>query len=250
MINIFKANLHKLFKNIYFIAGCIIAFAVTFGFTSRTLQFGPFRGLNAGEIMFFVSAAIVLFFSVYAPIAVCSSYSEGYIRNRIIAGYSQKDDYLAHVLALEAGVVVMHVFYILGGIIGIVKSGEPLSVIPVLPIILMLIAVFGYTALVASIAYRFKNMIAGVVAGMLLFNMAYSFVMFGNLILMLTSDKPSFKIAAFVYNINVLGQWFANTPFIDEGVNGGAPMQLISSVTVLAFSLIVGCVGLEKRDLK
>ncbi len=250
MINIFKANLHKLIKNIYFIGGCIIAFAVTYGFSSRTLQFGPFRNLNSGEIMFFVSAAIVLFFSVFAPISVCSSYSDGYIRNRIIAGYTQKEDYLAHVLALETAVVIMHVFYLAGGIIGIICEGEPLSVIPVLPIILMLIAVFGYTALVASIAYRFKNMIAGVVAGMLIFNLAYSFVMFGNFLLMITADKPSFKIAAFVYNINVLGQWFANTPFIDDGVNAGAPMQFISSVAVIAFSLIVGCAGLEKRDLK
>ena len=250
MINIFKANLQKLFKNLYFIGGCIIAFAVTYAFASGTFQFGPFHSLNAGEIMFFVSAAMVLFFTVFAPISVCSAYSEGYIRNRIIAGYTQKEDYLAQVLALEVGVVVMHVFYIAGGCIGILKAGQSLSTIPVSAVILMLLGIFGYTALIASIAYRFKNMIAGVVAGMLLFNMAYSFVMFGNFFLMITAGKPSFKIAAFVYNINVLGQWFANTPFIDDGVNAGAPMQVLSSIAVLAISLFIGCLGLEKRDLK
>jgi hypothetical protein len=250
MINIFKANLHRLFKNIYFIGGCLIALAVTYGFSSRTLSFGPFRSLNGGQIMFFVSAAMVLFFTVYAPISICSSFSEGFIRNRIISGYTQKEDYLAHVLALEVAVVVMHVFYFVGGVIGVVKSGDPLSTIPVLNIILMLIAVFGYTALIASISYRFKNMIAGVVAGMLIFNFAYSFVMFGNFFLMISAGKPSFKIAAFVYNINVLGQWFANTPYVDNGVNTGAPMQVISSIAVLALSVFIGCIGLEKRDLK
>lgn len=250
MINLFKANLHKLFKNIYFILGCLIALAVTYGFTSGTIQFGPFHSLNAGEIMFFVSAAIVLFFTVFSPIYVCSAFSEGYIRNRIIAGYTQKEDFLAQVLALEIGVVVMHVFYFIGGIVGILSAGQSLSTIPALPVVLFLIAIFGYTALVSAISYRFKNMIAGVVAGMLLFNFAYSFVMFGNIFLSITVGKPSFKIAAFVYNINVLGQWFANTPFVDDNVNGGAPMQVVSSIVVLTLSLLIGCIGLEKRDLK
>ncbi len=250
MINILKANLQKLIKNIYFIGGCLIAFSVTFAFTSGTVDFPPLHNLNAGEIMFFVSAAMVLFFSVYTPMSVCGEYSEGYIRNRIIAGYTQKEDFLAHILSLECAAVIMHVFYIAGGIIGIVRAGEPLSSVPVLPIIVMMIAIIAYIALIGSISYCFKNMIAGVVTGMLLFNLAYSFVMFGNFILMLTSGKPAFKIAAFVYNINVLGQWFANTPLVDEGVNAGAPMQFLSSITVLVVSLLLGMAGLDKRDLK
>ncbi len=250
MINIFKANLQKLFKNIYFIGGCLIALFVTYAFASGTFYFAPFHSLNEGEIMYFVSAAIVLFFSVYAPMSVCSEFSEGYIRNRIIAGYTQREDYLAHILSLECAVMVMHVFYLVGGIIGILEAGQSLSTIPVLPVIVFMVAIFAYTALIGTISFCFRNMVAGVVTGMLLFNFAYSFVMIGNFILMITAGKPAFKIAAFVYNINVLGQWFANTPLVDEGVNAGAPMQFLSSIVVLVVSLLLGMTGLEKRDLK
>ena len=50
--------------------------------------------------MLFVSVAMVLFFSIYIPVYTSTEYSDGILKNRIIAGHSQKDCFIAAVLLM------------------------------------------------------------------------------------------------------------------------------------------------------
>ena len=115
--------------------------------------------------------------------------------------------------------------------------------------ITMIFATIGYSILVASLCYRAKNIIAGAFIGMGMLNLAFNFVMFGNA-LVAFSKGVVHAIALFIYNVNSLGQWFSNTPFIDDNVNPGNAVQMILTAWVIMLSIVIGTVKLERRDLK
>ena len=250
MLNIYKANLHKLIKNIYFIGGCIIALAVTYAFTSGIVNFPPVSKYGPETVFLFVSAAMVFFFAIFTPMFVCAEYTDGVIRNRILAGHTQKNDSLAMILAMISALLIMSLFYIAGGIIGCISAGSQISGKTVLLVFVDILAYCGFTALIAATSYRIKNYIGAFVFGFMLFVMAYNCVMFGNAILMVFADSSAFKPLACLYNVNALGQWFSNTPLVDDFVNPGAAAQIIMSVAVLVLSFFIGIAGIEKRDLK
>lgn len=249
MINIYKANMHKLIKNVFFILGNIIAFAVTAATTSGNFTLPFLAKYTVADRMFFVSAAMVVFFSVFSPFMVCPEYGDGVIRNRIIAGYKQVHDYAALILTMVSAVLIMSLFYILGGVAGALISGNSISDLSWIAVITMIFATIGYSILVASLCYRAKNIIAGAFIGMGMLNLAFNFVMFGNA-LVAFSKGVVHAIALFIYNVNSLGQWFSNTPFIDDNVNPGNAVQMLLTAGIIVISVLIGTAKLERRDLK
>ena len=247
MIHLYKSLMFRTVKNLYYWIGCLIALVVTAAVSMGIIELSSFPGLKtAADRMFFVSAAMVLYFTVFTPLFLNAEYTDGYIRNRIIAGYSQRQIFTGYVLSQMSAAVLMYVLYLIGGLIG--GAGFDGNVICAL--LVMLFALLAYTAVVSAIAFRCRNTVVLMVISIMLFNMCFNCVMFGNAIMMLMSDSPAVKVGAICYNINVLGQWFCLTGLADDYVNPGAAVQILLSLAVTAAVYIFANLGLSKRDLQ
>ena len=68
MIRLYKAYMNRFIKNIYFIGGCLIALAVTYAVTSNTMAVPFLADSDTAVRMFFVTAAMVAYFTVFIPV--------------------------------------------------------------------------------------------------------------------------------------------------------------------------------------
>ncbi len=249
MFNNYKAGMVRLLKNIYFIGGCLIAFFVTFLFSSGNYTLPFLAKYPLIESTVFVSAAITLYFSAFTPLFMASEYTDGFIRNRIINGYSQKEIYFAMLLCMESALFIMTLVYLVGGGLGLLIAGESMTSEALSRILIYIIAVFGYVALMTTVSFRITKLLGSVITCVVIFNMTFNLVLFGNALVAFSSGTV-FKVARIVYNINVLGQWFIATGLADLEANPGTASQIVISVCVFAVSVLAGIFGLSKRDLK
>ena len=246
MIRIYKANMVRLVKNPFFLGGCALAFLLTLLAATHRMD-NILTFLAAGgpdQIMFFMSAAMVAFFTIFTVIYTNTEYSNGVIRNKVISGCSQSQVYLSHYLTNVSAAVIMFVFYCLGGFLG----GARYNAYFFKANIAFMFALFAYIAAVNAIAMRLKKVVFAIVASMLLLNTAFNAVMFGNLILSLLEGKALF-IGSVIYNLSPLGQWFVYTGFTDETCNPGFAIQMVSSIVMIVLITLIGMLGINKRDL-
>ncbi|MCR5282032.1 MAG: hypothetical protein K6E18_01570 [Lachnospiraceae bacterium] len=244
MLHLYKANLRRLLGNIYFIGGCLIALAVTYLFSAQIFTISFMNGMKSEGRMFFVSAAMVAFFTIIIPVYNNMEYGDGTIRNKIIAGYSQTQIYMSLLLAYFTMELVMWGCYLLAGFAG----GAKPSGYMIVSNLVLLFAVANYIATMMIISFRIKNLIAAVIAAMLTMNLCFNAVLFGNALLMVTNGFTQ-KIMSWVYNISALGQWFARTGFADDIANPGAPVQILISCIIVTGLTILGVTNIDKRDL-
>ena len=248
MIRLYKAYMTRFLKSIYFIGGCIIALAVTYAVTGNTLAVPFLVESDAATRMFFVTAAMVAYFTVFIPVFTGAEYSDGTIRNKVVAGFSQRQIFFSLYLAYASLALIMWICYLAGGIaaganpFGGYTAGN----------IAMLFAVMAYIAFMQTMAFRLTKMAAVVIAAGFTFMTCFNMVLFGNAILMVLYDSELYTagyIASLVYNINALGQWFSNTGFSDDYANPGTPVQLLLSVIITLLMFIIGTSGLKKSDV-
>ena len=249
MINNYKATMVRLFKHIFFVGGCAIAFLVTFIFSSGNYTLPFLAKYPLVESTIFVGGAMVLFFSAFTPLFISSEYVEGFIKNRIANGYSQKQIYFAFLLSMESALLVMTVAYLVGGGLGLIVAGEKYTAEALLRILVFVIAAMGYVALMTTISFKVTKIIGSVMGCVLLFFCSFNLVLFGNAAIAFSSGT-FFKVARIVYNVNTLGQWFISTGFADLEANPGNGVRILISLCVLAVSILVGVMGLSKRDIK
>ena len=227
MINIYKANMRKLFKSKLYLIGLIIAVVVTHQFTDNLMGFGGvFNGMTLVGRMHFVSAAIVGFFTIYTPLFVCEEYSEGSIKNKFISGFTQKEMFGGGMMTQLSAAFIMWV-----------------------DIITDFIAILGYVAVVYALSFRITKIVASAIISFVVMNVAFNTITFGNMFLMITKGVL-YKIVTIVYNISCLGQWFVHTGLMGDDANPGAPVQIFLSVCIIVSSIILGMTKLDKRDLK
>ncbi len=245
MLSIYKANLLRLIKNPLFIGGLIIAFAATYMFTG-VYVFPPLADDLPEYRMIFVSVAMILYFSFFSAIFINSEYSDGIIRNRIIAGYAQQDIYLSHVLTQYTALFIMHVVYIIAGIL----AGARITGNGAAAIATIFVAMIGYVTLMCTIGFRIKKVIWSVLAGMLTFNLCFNCILFGNALITF-SEGTAHKFFSVAYFFNAMGQWFALGPFSSEEnyVYNSPLLKLGISLALCVIFLALGHIGLKKRDL-
>ncbi len=244
MTRLYRANMVRFLKSIYFIGGCLIALTFTFAVTTNTICFPFLEELDISRRMFFVTAAMVAFFTVFVPVFTNADYSDGVIRNKMIAGFTQKEILFSFYLSYASLAFIMWIFYLIGGILG---GAEPFGAYLV-PNLVFLVALLGFVAVILVLSFRLRKTVAAVIAAGLLFQTCFTMVMFGNLMLMLAEDKLGI-FPALIYNVNVLGQWFSLSGFADEVSDPGAALQLLISLAVIAVMAFVGSFKLNSRDV-
>ena len=238
--------MRKLIKSKLYIAGLIIAIVVTFLFTNNGLNLGGvFERMTMTGRMFFISAAIVAFFTIYTPLFICEEYTEGSIKNKLIAGFTQKQIYGAGLLTQLSAAGIMWVLHFISGLFG---GGRP-NAEWFLEMLIFLLAIIGYVTVIYSLSFRLEKPIRSTIISFLLLNVNFNMITFGNLLIMI-SKGVALKIAAVIYNTSVLGQWFVHTGLSDEEANPGSVTQIIISVVIIALALLLGTSKINKRDLK
>ena len=98
------------------------------------------------------------------------------------------------------------------------------------------------------LSFRIKNLIGAVVAAMLVMNLCFNSVLFGNALLMYSKGMVQ-KVMSILYNISAFGQWFARTGFSDDIANPGAAVQILISCVIIMGMTILGIAGIDKRDV-
>ena len=117
MKNIYKAGMHRILKNWIFIGGCIIALVATFGFTANLIGMtGRFENMGPERRMIFMSIAMMGFYTIFVPLYTNAEYRDGTIRNKLIAGFSQKDVYLGTLFSHITALGIMTLCYLIAGI--------------------------------------------------------------------------------------------------------------------------------------
>lgn len=244
MLNLIKGNILRLLKNKIYLGGCVIAFFVTYYFTmSRPVAFMARWSENC--IMIFVSAATILYFSFFTGLFVGTEYSDGVIRNKMIAGHSQLKIYVSDYLSLVLAMIFMFVMWLMGGILGGGRLDSELCVYT----IVALCYNAAYIAIMMAISFRIKKQIFSVIAGMSIFYFMTNMVLLGNFFVS-SLDGVVQKIAAVFYSMNVFGQYFIHLGLMDEGADLGLGVRLFLSLLILVIASLAGTMELKNRDVK
>ena len=243
MINIYKANLLRNIKNVCYLGGLLIALVVTITVSSKAMVPIFLEKYEPAQCMLFVSVAMVLFFSIYIPVYTSTEYSDGILKNRIIAGHSQKDCFIAAVLSNMTIVTIMTLVYVLAGVIAGAGVGSV-----IVNVISILFALLGYTVFITALSFTGKKMIRNTVYGMVIFFLSFNLMLIGNAALAF-SKGTAFEIFRILYNITPVGQWFANTAFADSYANPGACIQILISAVIASLSILFTILKVSKRDI-
>lgn len=248
MKNIVKMNLYRLFRNIYFIIGCVLAAVITFFYTSHGEEINIQHYVESPtEYMIFISVGAVVLFSILSAFMVNVENFDGVLRNKIISGHSQREVYFAHLITQFVFELCIIAAWFIGGIAGGAKITSNLLIY----IVLMIFFCLAYISVLTAIGMRIKTQVVAVALSIGVFYLCFNGMLIGNYITMISADTPAALPAGFIYNMDVIGQWFARSSFgyeIEE-VNIGFPLQLLASITVIVIANVIGNLKLNTREV-
>ena len=247
MINLYRANMKRITANFIFLGGCIIAFLATYVFTANVMGMtGRFENMGPDRRMFFISIAMMGFFTIFVPLYTNMEYRFGVIRNKIVAGYSQKQVYYSHLLGHLSALAIMMIFCLLGGILGGARDFWEIALLN----IVMFFALCGYIATMMLISFRILKIVALSISAFLILNVYYTGTMIGNALLSFVLKGAAKQVGVIIYNMTVFGQWFSGTGLADDYINPGRFLQMVISIVVTLAMMLIATAGLDKRDLK
>lgn len=247
MKNIYISGIYRILKNRIFILGCILAFVITLVFTANLMGMtGRFERMGCAGRMIFINIAMMAFFTIFVPLYTNEEYRDGTIRNKLVAGFSQKQVYLGILFSHITALLGMTVCYFLAGVIGGAKISTELAITTVI----LFFAMCGYISVMEFVAMRVQKTVLVAICAFVILNLAYNIVMIGNFFLAFILKGTAYTIGRIIYNASVFGQWLIQAGFADPQTNPGNINQLIISVLIVVISILLGCIGLNKRDLK
>ena len=252
MTNLYKANMNRILKNPLFIGGCIIAFLVTYTCVAGVIDYmGLSSDLNIESRMYFVSIAMTVFFTIFVPLYTNMEYRYGTIRNKLVAGYSQKQVYLSQILGYFSALAIMTAVYLLAGILGGARDFGKVFI----PCAVYFLSLCGYIAFMMLISFRITRAVFLSLLAFGVLNVSYSITMIGNFMISFVLKGVALKIGIIVYNMTPIGQWmiwFMKLMFgePDPKLNLESPAQILISVVVTIVMMLLATAGINKRDLK
>lgn len=244
MLKLVKANIIRMYTNIFYSLGVALAFLCTFLFVDiKPVE--PLAKLGAEKNMMAVSFATVLYFAMFTGYFVGAEFDAGAIRNKIIAGHSQIKVYISNYLALLVGLVIMYGAWLLGGCVaGCRIDGEML--------VFTLVAILynaAFIGILIAISFRVKATVQAALTGVGLFYVLTTGGLVMNFIVSNT-EGVIYKIVRLIYNAGAFGQILLQVGLMDSEVGLGSFVQILCSLTIVALSVFAGTFCLNKRDLK
>ena len=256
MTNLYKANMKRITSNPVFIGGCIIAFLVTYVFSANLIGLkGIFEKMGPEGRMYFVNIAIMAFFTIFVPLFTNMEFRYGVIRNKLVAGYSQKQVYLSQILGHFTALAIMAAVYFLAGILGGARDMGKVFV----PCVVYFFSICGYIAVMMLISFRITKMVIISIMSFLVLNINYSGVMFGNFLIDFVFKGFVHKVAVIIYNLSPFGQWMTwfmklaishDDISLEDIASPGTPAQIIISIGITLVMMFLGTAGINKRNLK
>lgn len=247
MSNLYKSNMRRLSRNPLFIGGLALAFLATLAFTSNMIGMtGRFAAIDNEKRMFFISIAMMGFFTVFVPVFSNVEYGNGVIRNKIVAGYSIKQVFYSHLLTHISALFLMSVVYMIAGILG----GARISGAMLLKNAVLFFALCAYISVLMLLAIRVKRIVVLIGYTFLILMFSYSVVMIGNALLSFVLKGSAKTFGTIIYNMIAFGQWFSNTWIGVDEINPGNIAQLAISTGMILIQMLLGTFRLNRRDLK
>lgn len=252
MIRLTRADVFRLVKNKLYIFGVA---AAMFG-TIYSIKGGLFDGTSYPEstplgYMKLISVGVMIFMSVFTALFFGKDYSDGIIRNKLIAGYKRHEIFLGDMASAFVAVLGMTAAWLIGGVIsGVDFFSSALAVFT----IKMILFSMAYEAILCLLSIFITNVSAAAAISVVLMQMMLfgSFIS-GNIYDNMAEGTINKSIFKMIINISPFGQWANNTIFgvgIIKGMDMGTLYDIIVSVVIVAVCAIVGIMNLNKKDLK
>ena len=246
MLNVFKANLNRLFKNKFFIAGCILAAAITVFFihNAETVLDVHFR--SDEKALELISIGVIAFISIFAPVFQSAEYSNGTIRNKVAMGITQSQIYTAHFLTMVVASIVIVLCWIIGGVI----AGISISSWLITYSIRLIFSMIAYSSFMTFIGMRFRKVVTSATMGILAFQGAFMSVIIIFMLISQTFGTTKGIILDYIGNSLAMGRWFANSQLCDPALNLSIIASIILSLVMTAIYYMIGTFKMNKRDLQ
>ena len=246
MLNILKANLNRLFKNKYFIGGCILAAAITVFFLKNAGDIlGPhFR--TPDNSLQLISIGVICFISIFAPIFQSAEYMNGVIRNKVAMGHTQSEIYAAHFITMIVASAVIIVCWLIGGFIGGVGISTWLTIYS----IRLLFSMIAYSSFITFIGMRFRKVITSASLGVLAVQGGFSAII---IIFMLASKSWGTALGSvfkYIGNGLAIGRWFASSQLSDPEMSVSILLSIVISLVMTVIYYMIGSFRIDSRDLQ
>lgn len=245
MFNVLKANIKRLFKNVYFIGGCILAMLITVGFINNAESFlGP-HYRNAEKSAQLISIGVIMFISIFAPIFQNAEYSGGVIRNKVATGVKQSEIYAAHFITQIVASAVIILCWAIGGVIG----GVSISSWLIGYIVRLFFSMIAYSSFITFIGMRFKKIITSASLGVLAVQVSFSATIIIFMLVSRTWGTTVGHVLSFIGNGSAIGRWFVNSQLSDPELNISIILSIVISLVMAVIYYAVGSFRINKRDL-
>jgi len=244
MKDLVKIDLYRLGRHKLYWAGCLLAL----GFTAWFLLVRPIPQLEkyeAEKVAILLNAGISFYFSFFVGLFLGSEWADGILRNKVMAGHSQKAVLGGHYLSLLAALGGMTLSWLLGALAG----GVALSGSLLFFCLKSLMFNAAFIAVLQAICFRLRKQSQGIIFTGTIFYMTFVGTLAGNLLYSISMGRPVLhKIVALLYNTSAIGQCFAGSGLADEGLNNPL-LQIPVSLLLMAGALLLGSLGLNKRSI-
>lgn len=245
MVNLLKADVRRLYRNIFFVAGCVLAFFITWYYTGNGASFGIQYTSDANHYMVFISAGVLVFFSIFPGVFQTVEYSDGIIRNKIAIGRQQIHIYLSEYATLCIAMLTMIVCWLMGGLFG----GAVMTVELLKYTVTMMLFSMAYAAIMTMICMRITKVMvsAGLQIVVLQLGVNATIMLYA---LSAALDGTAGNIFKIMLNMFPIGQWFSNTSMVNMGTSLGFGSQMVLSSIVIVLFLVLGTFRIDQRDVK
>ncbi len=276
MNRLFRANFTRLLKDYVFwlISVVLFGYAVIYMLNGcRQEKSGLAGGRHFLEDYYFQFAIVIgLFAAVFITLYLSVEYSDGVVRNKIIAGYTRRSIYLSNLLLTFCASFFMMCMGLLGGLVGIPTFGVwNMGAFPVFVCVLVLMMfLFAFCAIFTFINMLLQNKSVGAVVTILVF-FALLFVastMMNRLAQPETVSDVMFTAEGVVFDdpkpnpLYVDGAARGVLDFVIDVIPAGQGLRLasnevahpvrmlLSSMVLAVLVTIMGIFAFERKDLK
>ena len=249
MKNLVKINLKRLFSNIFYIIGLMLAAVITFVAVKTGQVAGILMVADSNKMMQMLSAAIIAFFCIFSGAFICVEYSDGVIKNKIAAGHSRAEIYASHLFTQLIAEAVMIVVWIIAGD----AAGATVNAAFIGYVFRTFFYIAGIISLLTFIGMCVSKKYISSFAGVGILYLTFNFMLIANyLCCMVFYETPLAFPAKIVYNLTAVGQWFSSCYMgaVEEAISLPFAGSIVISLLKIAVLTYIGINVLNKKEIQ